>query len=120
MLVQAGLCQTCSETTLLVFPRDGSYLICRLCRDAEHRLSSVHDIKTQSFFRGCDWDHIRDRPAAIPIEIKSIDDTSNFDEFPDVDLKWRKLIECVLHTRMLNFEISNDVFLFYYSRTMVE
>lgn len=32
----------------------------------------------------------RDRPAAIPIEIKSIDDTSNFDEFPDVDLKWRK------------------------------
>ena len=24
MTVQAGLCQTCSETTLLVFPRDGS------------------------------------------------------------------------------------------------
>ena len=24
MLVQAGLCRTCSETTLLVFPRDGS------------------------------------------------------------------------------------------------
>ena len=24
MLVQAGLCQTCSETTLLVFPRGGS------------------------------------------------------------------------------------------------
>ena len=23
---QAGLCQTCSETTLLVFPRGGSYL----------------------------------------------------------------------------------------------
>ena len=26
MLVQAGLCRTCSETTLLVFPRDGSYI----------------------------------------------------------------------------------------------
>ena len=26
MLVQVGLCQTCSETTLLVFPRGGSYL----------------------------------------------------------------------------------------------
>uniref|UniRef100_A0A673N0U4 non-specific serine/threonine protein kinase n=1 Tax=Sinocyclocheilus rhinocerous TaxID=307959 RepID=A0A673N0U4_9TELE len=26
------------------------------------------------------------RPAAIPIEIKSIDDTSNFDEFPDSDI----------------------------------
>ena len=24
VLVQAGLCQTCSETTLLVFPRGGS------------------------------------------------------------------------------------------------
>ena len=24
MLVQAGLCRTCSETTLLVLPRDGS------------------------------------------------------------------------------------------------
>ena len=27
------------------------------------------------------------RPAAIPVEVKSIDDTSNFDDFPDVDLK---------------------------------
>ena len=25
VLVQLGLCQTCSETTLLVFPRGGSY-----------------------------------------------------------------------------------------------
>ena len=24
--VQAGLCRTCSETTLLVFPRNGSYV----------------------------------------------------------------------------------------------
>ena len=32
----------------------------------------------------------RDRPAAIPVEVKSIDDTSNFDDFPDIDLKWRK------------------------------
>lgn len=28
----------------------------------------------------------RERPAAIPINIKSIDDTSNFDEFPDSDI----------------------------------
>ena len=27
MLVQAGLCQTCSETTLLVFPRGGSFVL---------------------------------------------------------------------------------------------
>ena len=32
----------------------------------------------------------RERPAAIPVKLKSMDDTSNFDEFPDVDLKWRK------------------------------
>lgn len=38
------------------------------------------------FFEGVDYDHIRERPAAIPIEIKSIDDTSNFDEFPDSDI----------------------------------
>ena len=30
---------------------------------------------------------VRERPAAIGVNIKSIDDTSNFDEFPDVDLK---------------------------------
>ena len=28
----------------------------------------------------------RDRPAAIPIHVKSIDDTSNFDEFPESEL----------------------------------
>lgn len=28
----------------------------------------------------------RERPAAIPIEIKSIDDTSNFDDFPESDI----------------------------------
>ena len=33
------------------------------------------------------WKHIGERPAAINIDVKSIDDTSNFDEFPDVDLK---------------------------------
>lgn len=29
----------------------------------------------------------RDRPAAYTPDVKSITDTSNFDEFPDVDLK---------------------------------
>lgn len=36
--------------------------------------------------------YFRDRPAAIPVEVKSIDDTSNFDDFPDVDLSWSKLL----------------------------
>ena len=29
----------------------------------------------------------RDRPAAIPMLVRSIDDTSNFDEFPDLEFK---------------------------------
>lgn len=78
----------------LIFPpevpisTEAKDLIQKLCCDREHRLSAREQIQACSFFRGCDWEHIRDRPAAIPIEIKSIDDTSNFDEFPDVDLKW--------------------------------
>lgn len=36
----------------------------------------------------------RERPAPIRVEVKSIDDTSNFDDFPDVDMRWR---ECFLH-----------------------
>ena len=28
----------------------------------------------------------RERPAAVSVSVKSFDDTSNFDEFPDVDL----------------------------------
>ena len=35
MLVQTGLCQTCSETTLLVFPRGGSYTVYILRGDPE-------------------------------------------------------------------------------------
>jgi hypothetical protein len=40
---------------------------------------------------GVDWDHIRDRPAAYQPRVRSIDDTSNFDDFPDVDLKLRMI-----------------------------
>ncbi|XP_056414361.1 serine/threonine-protein kinase 38 isoform X1 [Hyla sarda] len=63
-------------------------LILRFCCDWEQRIgaSGVEEIKTNPFFEGVDWEHIRERPAAIPIEIKSIDDTSNFDEFPDSDI----------------------------------
>lgn len=50
----------------------------------------IEELKCVSFFRGVDWEHIRERPAAIPVEVRSIDDTSNFDEFPDVSLEIRK------------------------------
>lgn len=51
----------------------------------------IEETKSVPFFRGVDWEHIRERPAAIPVEVHSIDDTSNFDDFPDVSLEIRKL-----------------------------
>ncbi len=69
----------------------------RFCTDHEQRVKSLEEIKGLGFFRTqspVDWEHIRERPAAIPIEVKSIDDTSNFDEFPDVDLKINNVDNC--------------------------
>ncbi|XP_075677876.1 serine/threonine-protein kinase tricornered isoform X3 [Dermatophagoides pteronyssinus] len=80
----------------LVFPpevpisNEARDLILRFCNDNDRRIGSHHgidEIKQHSFFKGVDWEHIRERPAAIPVEVKSIDDTSNFDNFDDVDLK---------------------------------
>jgi len=76
----------------LVFPPEvpvsesAKETIRRFCADPDRRVKCLDDIKALSFFSGVDWAHIRERPAAIPMQIKSIDDTSNFDEFPDVDL----------------------------------
>merc|ERR1712037_365142 len=60
--------------------------ILRFCNEMDHRIRHLEDIQTIPWFKGVDWEHIRERPAAIPVEVKSIDDTSNFDDFPDVDL----------------------------------
>lgn len=75
-------------------------LITKFCCEAEKRMGSgnclgggnsacagLEEIKLHPFFKNVDWEHIRERPAAIPVEVKSIDDTSNFDEFPEIDLK---------------------------------
>merc|ERR1712203_1300593 len=35
-------------------------------------------------------EHIRDRPAPFPVNVTAIDDTKNFDEFPEVELNFRK------------------------------
>ena len=53
-------------------------------------MGSLEEIRSHPFFLGVDWDHIRDRPAAYKPLVKAIDDTSNFDEFPDVDLRLRE------------------------------
>lgn len=61
--------------------------VSRFCSVDTDRVKTLADIQALSFFSGVDWEHIRDRPSATPVEVKSIDDTSNFDEFPEVDLK---------------------------------
>jgi serine/threonine kinase 38 len=78
----------------LIFPAEVPISECaketikKFCCDAENRVRSLECVKGLKFFQqGVDWDHIRERPAAIQFAIKSIDDTTNFDEFPDIDLK---------------------------------
>ncbi|XP_046467727.1 serine/threonine-protein kinase tricornered isoform X1 [Neodiprion pinetum] len=80
----------------LIFPpevpisEEAKDTIVRFCCEADRRLGSqrgIEELKLAPFFRGVDWEHIRERPAAIPVEVRSIDDTSNFDEFPDVKLE---------------------------------
>ncbi|XP_026672330.1 serine/threonine-protein kinase tricorner isoform X5 [Ceratina calcarata] len=86
----------------LVFPpevpisEEAKDTIIRFCCEADRRLGAqrgVEELKLAPFFRGVDWEHIRERPAAIPVEVLSIDDTSNFDEFPDVKLEIRHIIK---------------------------
>jgi len=59
----------------------------RFCSEREERVGSVSDLKGLDWFQGVDWSHIRERPAATPVQVKSIDDTSNFDDFPEVALQ---------------------------------
>ena len=35
----------------------------------------------------------RDRPAAFPVNVTAIDDTKNFDEFPEVELNFSKFLD---------------------------
>lgn len=80
----------------LVFPpevpisNEAKDVIQKFCCEPERRMGSkegLSEVKSHAFFRGVDWDHIRERPAAVAVQVRSIDDTSNFDDFPDVDLK---------------------------------
>ncbi|VDN94028.1 unnamed protein product [Brugia pahangi] len=72
---------------------DAKTTIKKFCSEPEHRLGQsdgVEELKTCQFFRGIDWNNIRKCPAPIRVDVKSIDDTSNFDEFPDADLSIRE------------------------------
>ncbi|CAM6000205.1 unnamed protein product [Sphagnum balticum] len=71
------------EVPISNYSRD---LIMRYCCDAENRYNQLSDMKQHPFFKNVDWEHIRDRPAPYQPLIRSIDDTSNFDEFPNEEL----------------------------------
>ncbi|CAJ0574879.1 unnamed protein product, partial [Mesorhabditis spiculigera] len=61
----------------------------RFCSESERRMghnNGIEEIKACPFFKRIDWLHIREKPAPVRVEVKSIDDTSNFDDFPDADL----------------------------------
>ena len=51
------------------------------------RVSSLDDMKGLAWLGNMDWGNIRDRPAAICVNIASIDDTSYFDNFPEVQIE---------------------------------
>ena len=49
--------------------------IMKFCCDADKRVQKLEEIKALDFFNrpvAVDWEHIRERPAAIPVEVKSI------------------------------------------------
>ena len=75
-------------------------VVSRFCDERDQRLQCIEDIKSLEWFKGVDWGHIRERPAAIPVQVKSIDDTSNFDDFPDVALKIGKKLEITFYLLM--------------------
>ena len=52
----------------------------KFCCDADKRVQKLEEIKALDFFNrpvAVDWEHIRERPAAIPVEVKSIGNKRN-------------------------------------------
>lgn len=85
--------------TNLVFPEDihispaAEHLIRRLLCGAEQRLGlyGADEIKAHPFFRGVDWENIRQQRAPFIPELKSIIDTSYFP--PELDHSGSTLAE---------------------------
>ena len=88
--------RTLEFPTEVPISKNAKRTIKKMCDSMENRIQSLSDLKKLGFFLPVDWEHIRERPAAHPVIVRSIDDTSNFDEFPDVELKFSEysLISC--------------------------
>jgi serine/threonine kinase 38 len=74
----------------LVFPEEAKLspeardIISRLITDNSRRLN-FESIKAHPFFRGVDWDNVRQTTAPIIPKVESEIDTQNFDKFEDVE-----------------------------------
>ena len=57
----------------------------KLMCDSEHRLgkNGVEEIKAHEFFRGIDWDRIRQKVSPYRPQVKSAIDTTRFDKFDE-------------------------------------
>lgn len=58
-------------------------LMKKLLCDPTDRLKDIHEMKAHPFFKGIDWENIRQMQAPFIPDIRSDDDHSYFDEFPD-------------------------------------
>ena len=67
--------------------REAQDLIQRFCTVAEMRIGkdSIKEIKDHPFFAGFDWDSVLKMQPPIDPGVKSIDDTSNFDDYQTED-----------------------------------
>ena len=80
-------------TTQLVFPDDVKLsaeavdLMRKFMCNVDDRIGSngPAEIKAHPFFKGIDWEHIYDGEAAYKPEVKSELDTSNFEQFEDLE-----------------------------------
>jgi len=85
--------QICNFKHTLKFPGDtplseaAKDLIRRLCSDQKERigLHGVEEIKGHAFFKGFDWEHVRDLTPPIVPELADQYDTRYFDSFDDED-----------------------------------
>jgi serine/threonine protein kinase len=72
-------------------------LIRKLLRNANQRIggrnSSVDELKAHPFFKGIDWNNIRNQQAPFVPKLNGPDDTSNFDRFdPEQNAEYERVV----------------------------
>jgi serine/threonine kinase 38 len=65
--------------------KESTDILKRLLCDAENRLGSggIHEIKNHPFFKGLDWENLRNSKSPFSPKIKDEEDCSRFDKFEE-------------------------------------